>query len=88
MKRFGKGKSEQAYVISWDKQLNQAPVLSVKASSVHEAEYVRSAAVRYGVKLADDSSACRELQDAEESLEIPESCYRTIARLFVISGVD
>jgi len=79
---------QQAYVISWEDDFEHAPVLSVKASSAHEVDYVRSTAVRFGVKLANDNKACRELQNAEESLEIPESCYQTIARLYIISGLD
>ncbi len=76
---------ELAFAITWDEGLTTGPVLSLKAKS-DETRLVRSTARRYGVKVVSDASACKELLNVEESLEVPESCYRTIARLFILGS--
>ncbi len=83
MKTGLKNFEDLAFAITWDDRFAKGPVLSLKAKA-DETRLVRSMARRYGVKVVSDASACKELLDVEENWEVPESCYRTIARLFIL----
>jgi flagellar biosynthesis protein len=70
----------RAVGLAYSREIDAAPVLSVKGMHLAAEEIVRLAKL-YGVPIVSRSALARSLFELEEDEEIPEELYEVVARV-------